>query len=294
LTSSKFRCYILGISAAGGERLRRKIPQPDHRPWSKLARVAWSDAGAVREPGQCATSRGVPVPIDVRLGVDRFETRTDWVVSRHSFSYGPHYDPANTRLGPLVSHNDDVLSPGRGFPEHAHRDLEIVTWVVEGALEHTDSTGGSGVVTPGVVGRLSTGAGVRHVEANPTAAPTRYVQMWILPDADGPPSYELADVSPALRGGGFVAVAGGDGALSVRCAGAQFSVARLPARMSVRLPWASMLHVFVARGSVLLSGEPDADPVVLGDGDAARITDGVDLRVEAIEDAELLVWALPA
>jgi quercetin 2,3-dioxygenase len=235
----------------------------------------------------------VPVAIDVRLGVDRFETRTDWVVSRHSFSYGPHYDPTNTRLGALVSHNDDVLSPGRGFPEHAHRDLEIVTWVIEGALEHTDSTGGSCVVTPGVVGRLSTGAGVRHVEANPSAAPTRYVQMWILPDADGPPSYDTADVSAALSGGGFVAVAGGDGAaVLIRCAGARFSVARLPARLSARLPAASLLHVFVARGSVLLSGASVADPVVLGDGDAARITDGVDLHVEAIRDAELLVWAL--
>ena len=161
--------------------------------------------------------------IDVRLAADRFETRTEWLVSRHSFSFGPHYDPANTRLGALVSHNDDVLSPGHGFPEHAHRDLEIVTWVIEGALAHTDSAGGSGIVTPGIVGRLSTGAGVRHVEANPSAAPVRYLQMWVLPDADGPPSYVTADVSPALGGGGFVAVAGGVGAaVSIRCAGAPF------------------------------------------------------------------------
>jgi redox-sensitive bicupin YhaK (pirin superfamily) len=235
----------------------------------------------------------VPVPIDVRLGVDRFETRTDWLVSRHSFSFGPHYDPANTRLGALVAHNDDVLSPGRGFPEHAHRDVEIVTWVVEGALEHTDSTGGSAVVRPGVVGRLSTGAGVRHIEANPSDAPTRYLQMWILADDDGPPAYDTADVSAALGSGRFVAVAGGDdAAVTLRCAGARFSVARLPARRSAQLPSASVLHVFVARGSVLLSVGTLADPVALGDGDAARITDGVDLHVSALQDAEVLVWAL--
>jgi quercetin 2,3-dioxygenase len=235
----------------------------------------------------------VPVAIDFRLAADRFETRTDWLVSQHSFSFGPHYDPANTRLGALVSHNDDVLSPGHGFPDHAHRDLEIVTWVIEGALAHTDSAGGSGVVTPGIVGRLSTGAGVRHVEANPSAAPVRYLQMWVLPDADGPPSYVTADVSPTLGGGGFVAVAGGVGAaVSIRCAGARFSVARLRAGRSEPLPSASLLHVFVARGAVLLAGDPTGESVVLGDGDAARVTDGLDLHVEAAQDAEVLVWAL--
>ena len=82
--------------------------------------------------------------IDVRRAADRFETHADGIVSRHSFSFGPHYDPANTRFGPLVSRNDDVLSLGAGFPEHPHRDLEIVTWVVAGALQHADSTGRGG------------------------------------------------------------------------------------------------------------------------------------------------------
>ena len=150
--------------------------------------------------------------IDVRRGADRFESRAEGIVSRHSFAFGPHYDPANTRFGALVTHNDDVLAPGAGFPEHPHRDLEIVTWVVSGALAHHDSSGGSAIVRPGMVGRLSTGAGVRHTETNAWpggSGETRYVQMWILPDADGPPSYVTADVSSLLESGGFVAVASG-------------------------------------------------------------------------------------
>ena len=146
------------------------------------------------------------MPIDVRRAGDRFESRGELVVSRHSFSYGPHYDPANTRFGPLVAHNDDVLAPGGGFPEHPHRDLEIVTWVLVGALEHGDSTGGSGVLTPGLVGVLRTGAGVRHVERNASSGATRYLQMWLIADADQPASYATADVSAAL-GDGFVVVA---------------------------------------------------------------------------------------
>ena len=111
-------------------------------------------------------AQGESLIIEVRRAADRLETHADGIVSRHSFAFGPHYDPANTRFGALVTHNDDVLSPGAGFPEHPHRDLEIVTWVVSGALQHADSTGGSAIVRPGMVGRLSTGAGVRHSEIN--------------------------------------------------------------------------------------------------------------------------------
>ena len=80
--------------------------------------------------------------IELRPAADRLESRADGIVSRHSFAFGPHYDPTNTRFGALVTHNDDVLAPGAGFPEHPHRDLEIVTWVVSGALHHADSAAG--------------------------------------------------------------------------------------------------------------------------------------------------------
>jgi quercetin 2,3-dioxygenase len=229
--------------------------------------------------------------IELRRGAGRLESRADGIVSRHSFAFGPHYDPMNTRFGALVTHNDDVLAGGAGFPEHPHRDLEIVTWVISGALQHSDSSGGSAIVRPGMVGRLSTGAGVRHSETNASSGETRYVQMWILPDAERLPSYETADVSAALESGAFVAVASGSqpAAVTLRCNATLF-VARLPAGTSATIPASALLHVFVARGSVTVT--VDEHKVQLLSEDVVRLTDAIDVRVEAIADAELLAWAM--
>jgi quercetin 2,3-dioxygenase len=239
--------------------------------------------------------------IEVRRAADRLESRTEGsggVVSRHSFSYGPHYEPTNTRFGCLVTHNDDLLGVGAGFPEHPHRDLEIVTWVVSGALEHADSSGGSAILHPGMVGRLSTGAGVRHSERNASSGETRYLQMWVLPDADGLPSYDTADVTHALESHEFVAVASGahgfasggrPAAVTLRCDATLF-VARLPAGTSATIPASPLLHVFVALGAaVLTAGEQQAQVL---SGDAVRLTDAAHIRVDATEDAEVLVWAM--
>ena len=126
--------------------------------------------------------------IDVRRGGERFETTTDWLTSRHSFSFGQHYDPGNVGHAVLVAHNEDVVAPGHGYDLHPHADLEIVTWVLAGSLVHEDSHGHSGVLAPGVVQRLSAGSGVQHSERNdaPGATePTRFVQMWLRPDEPG-------------------------------------------------------------------------------------------------------------
>jgi len=228
--------------------------------------------------------------IELRSAADRLESHADGIVSRHSFAFGPHYDPTNTRFGALVTHNGDVLAPGAGFPEHPHRDLEIVTWVVSGALHHADSTG-SAIVRPGMVGRLSTGAGVRHSEVNASSGETRYVQMWVLPDVEGLPSYSTADVSSLLEGGAFVAVASGSqpAAVTLRCNATLF-VARLTGGMSATLPASALLHVFVARGFVTVT--VDGEKVQLLADDAVRITGAVDVRVEATADAEVLAWAM--
>jgi quercetin 2,3-dioxygenase len=231
------------------------------------------------------------VSIELRRAADRLESHADGIVSRHSFAFGPHYDPVNTRFGALVTHNDDVLAPGAGFPEHPHRDLEIVTWVVAGAVQHTDSTGGSAIVRPGMVGRLSTGAGVRHSETNASSGETRYVQMWILPDAEGLPSYETADVSAALESDGFVAAVSGRGSapVTLRCT-ATLLVARLPAGTSATIPASGLLHVYVARGGVMVSA--DDEQVRLLSEDAVRITGAIDVRAKAMADAEILAWAM--
>lgn len=232
--------------------------------------------------------------LDVRPANSRFVTRTDWVVSSHSFSYGPHYDPTNTRFGVLVAHNDDVLAPGTAFPLHPHRDVEIITWVVSGALRHSDDTGASAVIGPGVVQRLSSGSGVRHVESNASPDPTRYLQMWLTPDADGPPSYASADVAELLASGGFVPVvsASEDAPVSLRQSGASLLVAVLGADQRADVPAAPFVHVFVARGAVdLMVGDTVTR---MADGDAVRIQHAVGCAVRAVEAAEVLVWAMTA
>ncbi|MFI5047455.1 MAG: pirin family protein, partial [Acidimicrobiia bacterium] len=151
--------------------------------------------------------------VDVRRAGERFHTQLDWLDSWHSFSFGQHHDPRNTHHGLLLVSNDDVVRAGRGFGTHPHRDMEIVTWVLDGALEHRDSTGTVGVIYPGLAQRMSAGSGITHSEMNASAtADVHLVQMWVLPDTEGiAPGYEQRDVNDLLAGGGLVPVASGQG-----------------------------------------------------------------------------------
>jgi redox-sensitive bicupin YhaK (pirin superfamily) len=230
--------------------------------------------------------------IDVRRAADRFTTSTGGRTTRHSFSFGEHYDPGNVGFAVLVAHNDDLVAPGHGYDTHPHRDLEIVTWVLEGTLVHQDSRGPGGILHPGVVQRLSAGTGVLHSERNDAGArvPTRFVQMWLRPDEPGvQPSYaqhEVGDVSglmPLVSG-----IRGLDAAVGIGTSGAALQIAGLAPGRSVALPDAPHLHVFVARGSVTLEG---AGP--LEEGDAARFTAEGARALTAVTAAEVLVWQLP-
>ena len=124
--------------------------------------------------------------VEVRRGTVRFLTRESGRSTRHSFSFGSHYDPENVAFGPMVCHDDHLLRPGAGFPDHPHRELEIVTWVLSGALVHADDHGHQGAVVPGTVQVLSAGSGVVHAEvAHESSGPTRFVQVWLTPDEAG-------------------------------------------------------------------------------------------------------------
>jgi quercetin 2,3-dioxygenase len=231
---------------------------------------------------------------DVRRAAERFTTRTEWLTSRHSFSFGPHYDPANVGYAVLVAHNDDVVAVGAGYDTHPHADTEIVTWVLEGSLVHRDSLGGSHVLGPGAVQVLSAGTGVLHSERNDApgaTAATRFVQMWVRPDDSGlTPRYEQREV-PA-ENGLVPLVSGGTGPaapLRVHTAGAALYVARLDPAQSVVLPDVAHLHVFVARGSVEVEGAGG-----LGEGDAARLTAAGGPSLTAVGPAEVLVWQMTA
>jgi redox-sensitive bicupin YhaK (pirin superfamily) len=231
--------------------------------------------------------------IDVRPAEERFHTRIGWLDSWHSFSFGEHYDPSNVGHGQLLVLNDDRVAPAAGFGTHAHRDMEIVTWVLEGTLEHRDSAGNHGVLYPGLAQRMSAGRGIRHSEMNPDPdRPVHFLQMWVLPDTAGiEPGYEQLDVSDRLAGGDLVAVATGrddvDGAIHIHQRDATLWVGRLDAGDEVTVPDAPHVHLFVARGAARLDGvERD-----LGAGDAVRLTDaGARPLVVTADDSEIVIW----
>ena len=121
--------------------------------------------------------------VDVRRADQRFKTRISWLDSKHSFSFSSHWDPANTHHGLLLVNNDDVVTPGRGFETHPHRDMEIVTWVLRGSLVHQDSEGNRGIIYPGLAQRMSAGTGITHSEFNASKSePVHLLQIWIMPE----------------------------------------------------------------------------------------------------------------
>ena len=242
---------------------------------------------------------------DVRPASDRFATDWGWLDSRHSFSFGQHYDPKNTHFGLLLVSNDDRVRAGTGFETHPHRDMEIVTWVLEGSLVHQDSTGHSGVIYPGLAQRMSAGAGIQHSEKNDSwtlsgepehAEDVHFIQMWVLPDERGAsPGYEQLDIGDELGSGGLITVASGmakhadDRAISIRQKDAALHSARLPDAGVVSLPDAPFVHLYVARGSVELEGAGG-----LQAGDSVRITGSEGQLVRAHGSAEILVWEMHA
>jgi len=236
----------------------------------------------------------VPAPtVDVRRAAERFHTEIDWLDSWHSFSFGHHYDPANTHHGLLLVSNDDMIRAGSGFGTHPHADMEIVTWVLDGSLEHRDSTGAVGQIYPGLAQRMSAGTGVTHSERNASAtADLHLVQMWVLPDTRGiEPGYEQLDVNDALAAGGLVPVASGrghEGAVVIHQRDAVLWAGRLAPGTEVTVPDAAHVHVFVAVGTAALDGAGE-----LGTGDAVRLTGAGSRALTAgPESAEVLVWEM--
>jgi redox-sensitive bicupin YhaK (pirin superfamily) len=228
--------------------------------------------------------------IRVVRAAERPHTDAGWLDSHHSFSFGPHWDPENTGHGLLLVNNDDRVAAGGGFDTHPHRDMEIVTWVLEGELEHQDTTGAHGVITPGLAQRMSAGTGVLHSERNAGDGEVHFIQMWVRPDRQGvEPSYEQRDVSEALAAGGLVAVASGqghDGAVHLNQRDAVLWAARLHEGDEVTVPDGGHVHLFVARGTVEL-----AVAGTLDEGDAARLEQAGELALTGGPDgAEVLIW----
>lgn len=242
--------------------------------------------------------------VDIRRAEDRFKSRFGWLDSKHSFSFGRHHDPANTHHGLLLVSNDDIVAAGTGFDTHPHRNMEIVTWVLDGSLVHQDSTGHSGVIYPGLAQRMSAGRGILHSEKNDSwrlggdvhKDPVHFVQMWVVPDQSNiEPGYEQLEVDDELLKGALVTVASGmarhtdQSAIRIRNSAAALHAARLQSGQAVELPEAPFLHVFVARGSVTLEGAG-----ALNTGDAVRFTATGGQKITATAPAEILVWEMHA
>ena len=230
--------------------------------------------------------------IDIRRGGERFLTHIDWLDSRHSFSFGRHYDSNNLGHGLLIVNNDDIVLPGTGFMTHPHQDMEIVTWVLEGELEHKDSEGNKGVIFPGLAQRMSAGTGIWHSEINPSGKkPVRFIQMWVLPDTERiAPGYEQLDVSRELGKGGIIPIASGKGdhaAIFIRQKGAVLWGGKLKPGELATIPDAPFIHLYVANGAVELEGSG-----ALQTGDAARLSAAGSLRITANSKtgAEVLIW----
>jgi redox-sensitive bicupin YhaK (pirin superfamily) len=230
---------------------------------------------------------------EIRPAASRYTTKIDWLDSKHCFSFGQHHDPANTHHGLLLVLNDDKVRAGTGFGAHPHRDMEIVTWVLSGKLEHRDSEGNYGLIYPGLAQRMSAGTGIRHSEYNPDPdVDVHFLQMWVPPDTNGiPPGYEQKDVSELLATGELVPVASGQGhagAITINQRDAVLWVGRLAGDKQVAVPAAPHVHLYVARGhGTLGSGE------ALGEGDAARLTDvgaGDVTFTAGPEGAEVVIW----
>ena len=231
--------------------------------------------------------------LEVRKAGERGHADHGWLRSFHSFSFADYYDPRHTGFGPLLVINEDRVQPGKGFGTHGHRDMEIVSYVLEGALEHKDSIGNGSVIRPGDVQRMSAGTGVRHSEFNPSPQElVHFLQIWIEPDVRGiPPGYEEKHFDAAAKRGRLRLVASPDGRDgSVKIHQDAYLYATLldgEERVAHSVAPGRKSYVHVARGKVTANGRP------LGAGDALKATDVGEIVLEHGVGAEVLLFDLP-
>ena len=230
--------------------------------------------------------------ITIRPAEERGLANFGWLNSRHSFSFGDYYDPKQMGFGPLRVINEDRVAPGGGFDTHGHRDMEIISYVLEGALEHKDSIGTGSVIRPGDVQRMSAGTGVRHSEFNHSQTePVHFLQIWLLPQTEGlKPSYEQKNFTPAEKRGKLrliVSPDGRDGSLTIHQDAAIYAaVLKEGERVAHEFGPSRKGWVQVVRGSLDLNGQ------WLRTGDGAGVSAVPEMALTAHEDAEFLLFDL--
>jgi redox-sensitive bicupin YhaK (pirin superfamily) len=241
-----------------------------------------------------------PGTVTIRRAAARGQADHGWLRSAHTFSFADYYDPTYMGFRNLRVINEDRVAPGRGFGTHPHRDMEIVSYVLEGALEHRDSMGNGSVIGPGEIQRMSAGTGVRHSEFNASAKePVHFLQIWIMPERQGmPPSYEQRLFEPEARRDRLRRVVdreARDGALKIH-ADVELKSGLLGPGIEVEHVVEPQRHAWVqiVRGSVRLDPPAGSPSIDLAVGDGAAVSQPGALRMIAgSEGAELLVFDLP-
>jgi quercetin 2,3-dioxygenase len=221
--------------------------------------------------------------LNLRKSEERGHADHGWLKSRHTFSFGDYYDPKHVEFGVLRVINEDHVAPEEGFGTHGHRDMEIVSYVLEGQLGHRDSMGNGSVIVPGDVQRMSAGTGVLHSEMNPSSSePVHFLQIWIRPSAEGiVPSYEQKHFTPEEKRGVLRLVASEDGADAGLFDGSE------RAELALAAP-RRRAYVHLARGSLKVNG------LALAAGDGLKVSDVSTLTLSEGRAAEVLVFDLPS
>jgi len=231
---------------------------------------------------------------EIRRSQERGYADHGWLKSYHSFSFAEYHDPQHVHFGPLRVINEDRVVPGAGFGTHGHRDMEIISYVLEGELAHKDSTGTSSTIRPGDVQRMSAGSGVQHSEFNGSQQrPVHFLQIWILPNVIGiPAGYEEKSFTEDEKRGRLRLIASPGGAQgSVHIHQEAQVYAGLfdgPEHSELRVVPGRLIYVHVARGRIVANGE------ALEAGDALKLTDEPALHLSGGEAAEVIVFDLPA
>jgi len=231
--------------------------------------------------------------MQIRKSTERGHGNHGWLDSYHSFSFADYHDPKHMGFGPLRVINEDRVAAGQGFGTHAHRDMEIISYVLDGELAHKDSMGNGSVIRPGDVQRMSAGTGVRHSEYNHSqTGTTHFLQIWIMPDRAGAePGYQEAHFSVADKQGKLRLVASGDGregSVSMNQDASLYAgLFDGDEAASYTLEAGRLGYVHVARGKVSVNGQ------ALEAGDAVKLTDVGQLDISGGQQAEVLVFDLP-
>ena len=221
---------------------------------------------------------------------DRYHAETDWLSTNWHFSFDHYHDPNNMNFGPLRVFNDDTVAPAGGFPLHSHREMEIVTYIIDGALEHKDNLGNTGVIRPGEIQRMSAGTGIRHSEYNPSEKePVHLIQLWIMPATHGlRPSWEQKSFSLSDREGKLFPIAvpasknGSTSSTAVQIhQDATIYTSLLAPGQSIthKLGQGRRAYIFVIKGNLKLNGETFAA------GDQARVSSDRDLQLSAAQES---------